>query len=56
MSNYKDSIDDIGGVKGCDENVAGDVLQIPEIAIPNGIDTATANLLKMQMATQIAQM
>jgi hypothetical protein len=63
MSDCKDSVDDIGGAEGGNENVTADVLHIPEIAIPDGIDPAKANLLKMQMtmmqtlmATQLAQM
>jgi hypothetical protein len=63
MSNNENNVDDIGGAAGGEEHAAADLLHIPDIAIPDGIDPATANLLKMQMtmmqtlmATQLAQM
>jgi hypothetical protein len=63
MSDNENDVDDIDGAEGSDEHAAADILHIPEIAIPDGIDPATANLLKMQMttmqtlmATQMAQM
>ena len=31
------------------ENAAAHVQQLPELVIPDGVDAATANLLKMQM-------
>ena len=63
MSDNENDVEDFGDAEGGEEHAAADLLHIPEIAIPDGIDPATANLLKMQMtmmqtlmATQLAQM
>ena len=63
MSDNENDVEDFGDAEGGEEHAAADLLHIPEIAIPDGIDPATANLLKMQMtmmqtlmATQMAQM
>jgi hypothetical protein len=62
MFDNENDVDDFGGAEGGDKHAAAD-LHSPKIAIPDGIDPATANLLKMQMtmmqtlmATQLAQM
>jgi hypothetical protein len=38
-----------GEVDNINEDAAVHVPQLPELVIPDGVDAATANLLKMQM-------
>jgi hypothetical protein len=38
-----------GDANNVNEDAAAHVLQLPELVIPDGVDAATANLLKMQM-------